>query len=260
MSKLLTIVQDKRLKELEATIESTAGAFVQCGTALAEIRDSKLYLKTHESFEKYCEDKWGYHKSYAYRLIDSAFAVSSLETSPIGDAIKNESQARVLIKIPKKKRAAVVRRAAKSGVVTAKSLTTAAEEIAQSDNAKNGEKEVVRDDTGYIVPPRALPFWKRKGEVEELLGHISKARSALKKVDADNDPMFVETNINQVIGKLNDAYTSLEVSRPYCVCYSCQGQTPKSCTLCKGRGVISKFRSRTVPEEIRAIRAQSCKK
>lgn len=79
--------------------------FIEVGNALRVLRDDKLYLETHVTFEEFCKAIWGYPKSHAYQLMGSAQAASSV--SAIADkntpssqpAAINEGQARVLAKL-----------------------------------------------------------------------------------------------------------------------------------------------------------------
>lgn len=99
-----------RLVELETVIDSGLRTFVEVGTALAEVRDSRLYRDHHETFEDYCRDRWNMSRFYAHRLIDAADVVTSL---PIGNTAPptNEAQARALAAVPTEKRAEVWRQA-----------------------------------------------------------------------------------------------------------------------------------------------------
>lgn len=83
----------RRLVELEEVIEQGLTTFVEVGEALLEIRDSRLYLETHGTFEDYCQDRWQISRPTAYRMIDAARVADVV--SPIGD-IANEAQAREL--------------------------------------------------------------------------------------------------------------------------------------------------------------------
>lgn len=80
----------ERLRECEAVIERGMASFIEVGNALAEIRDSRLYLDTNATFEDYCRDRWGMSRPYAYNLIDAA------SVSAMAD-IENERQARALV-------------------------------------------------------------------------------------------------------------------------------------------------------------------
>lgn len=75
--------------------------------ALAEelriIRDEKLYLAEHHTFEGFCEAEFGIGRSQAYRLIDGAKIAISL--SPRGDiAPTTEKQLRPLKALPEEQR------------------------------------------------------------------------------------------------------------------------------------------------------------
>jgi phage N-6-adenine-methyltransferase len=83
-----------RLAELEAVVAAGLQTFVEVGLALTEIRDGRLYRATHGTFEGYLDERWGFSRSYGYRLIDGA-RVAEL-VSPMGD-IPNERQARELV-------------------------------------------------------------------------------------------------------------------------------------------------------------------
>jgi hypothetical protein len=120
----ITLTESKRLITLEQTIEAGRKTFVEVGLALAEIRDSRLYRDEFNSFEEYCKNKWGFKKSYAYQLIESANVAESV--SAIAD-IKTESQARELAKVSADKRAEVLERAGDKP--TAKAIREAAENL-----------------------------------------------------------------------------------------------------------------------------------
>jgi hypothetical protein len=90
---VLSVTESDRLTSLEATIERGLTTFVDVGNALLEIRDSKLYRRTHDTFEAYCRERWQMSRVHAHRLIDAAEVVTNL--LPIGN-IPSESVARPL--------------------------------------------------------------------------------------------------------------------------------------------------------------------
>jgi len=73
----------ERREALEHDIGSGMRTFRTVGAALEEMRDSRLYRSTHDTFEDYCSDRWSIGKAYAYCLIEGAVVVRNL--SPIGD-------------------------------------------------------------------------------------------------------------------------------------------------------------------------------
>lgn len=62
----------ERLRECEAVIERGMSSFIEVGNALAEIRDSGLYLEFAATFEAYCRDRWSMGRNYANKLIGAA--------------------------------------------------------------------------------------------------------------------------------------------------------------------------------------------
>lgn len=91
-----TAVAVESLPELEARIERGLQTFVEVGTALLEIRDRRLYREGgHQTFEDYCQTRWGFSKTHANRLVGAASVVGTL--TPIGvTPPTNEAQAREL--------------------------------------------------------------------------------------------------------------------------------------------------------------------
>lgn len=90
----LTVAETDLLAEAEAVIERGIKTFIEVGEALASVRDNRLYRATHDTFEEYAEQRWGFTKTHANRLV-SAAAVAGILT-PIGAEINNEAQAREL--------------------------------------------------------------------------------------------------------------------------------------------------------------------
>ena len=113
-------IDAQRLRELENVIESGLDTVLEVGNALAEIRDSKLYLAEFQTFEAYCRDRWKISRPRAYQLITAA------DVSTIVD-VPSESHARELA--PLKKHPA---------------LAAEAWEAAQDDAADEGVKPAAR--------------------------------------------------------------------------------------------------------------------
>lgn len=91
----ISMVESERLDELCGVVDRGIKTFFEVGMALAEIRDSRLYRGSRETFEDFCRDRWDIGKAYAYRCIEAAVVVQNL--SPIGDTKpENEAQARPL--------------------------------------------------------------------------------------------------------------------------------------------------------------------
>ena len=96
------------LQAEETIIEKNLDGFYEVGMALTRIRDEKLYHPHYSSFKDYCEQRWEFGRSYAYRLmsavvtidkikaIDSATADQVSSVSPVGDTPEEEP-----IEVPK---------------------------------------------------------------------------------------------------------------------------------------------------------------
>ena len=89
----LTEPEEARLKECERIIKKNLNTFLKVGHALAEIRDNRLYRKTHKSFEKYCREVWDLGKGTAHRKICGYQVVDLLESkmSAIADTLQTDS-------------------------------------------------------------------------------------------------------------------------------------------------------------------------
>ena len=75
MTALATTERD-RLAQLEAIVQRGLDTFIDVGNALGEIRDQKLYRETHNTFENYCKQRWGFNDSRARQLIGAAETVT----------------------------------------------------------------------------------------------------------------------------------------------------------------------------------------
>ncbi len=78
-------------------IERGLATFLEVGSALLTIRESRLYRGTHSTFEDYCQERWGMSRCHANRQIQAAEVVGSL--GPIGPKPANEAQARELARV-----------------------------------------------------------------------------------------------------------------------------------------------------------------
>lgn len=78
MSDILTTQETVRLCELERVIQKGKDTFVEVGTALAEIRDCRIYRATFKTFEEYCKDRWGFTRRYINNIIAAAEVVTNL--------------------------------------------------------------------------------------------------------------------------------------------------------------------------------------
>lgn len=110
------------LQTLEARIRSSA---LDAAEALREIHDRELWRPKFKNFVEYCEKRWGWSKSHAYRLIQASETAKALpaQFSPIG---AKEGVLRELRAIPEESRQAVAERVVENGDVTIRGVQDAA--------------------------------------------------------------------------------------------------------------------------------------
>jgi len=96
-SEITTLSNDEMvlLDELVAVVDRTITSFIECGTALAAIRDNKLYRETHSTFEAFVLERWEMTARRARQLMGAASIVAEL---PSGTAVPlTERHARELM-------------------------------------------------------------------------------------------------------------------------------------------------------------------
>ena len=153
----LTPKETDRLLVLESTIETGRKAFESVGLALATIRCERLYRATHNTFEGYCREKWGWARRTADRLIQSSDVMQSiaLENETLGShysAPTSERQARPLTKLDTPEQQVAAWELAgdiaadENKPVTAKHVERAAEAVSAVVND-------TPDDSANVIPP-----------------------------------------------------------------------------------------------------------
>lgn len=103
----LSSPEQTKLVDLEGVIERGITTFVEVGAALALIREQRLYRDTHDTFEVYCRERWGWTASRARQLIGAADIVQQIESVTRGNSPPTEKHARALISVSREKRAEV---------------------------------------------------------------------------------------------------------------------------------------------------------
>lgn len=142
----LAIDTEKRFNQLEKIIEKGMAHFVEVGTALMIIRNEKLYKDTFRNFEEYCQERWGFQRNYANKLIASAKVSENLGTTvPLKPT--SESQTRPLTHLEPEQQKEVWKKAvetAPKGRVTARhveQVINGLEMARPEENIVDGEKE-----------------------------------------------------------------------------------------------------------------------
>ena len=126
MADMMTLAESQHLDHCENIITRGMKTFIEVGNALSEIRDSQLYRASHDTFDEYCRERWGWTSSRARQLIGAAETVTNV-TAIGGSAPGTESQARELAGLTAAQAATVMRVAAErsGGNITAAAIKAA---------------------------------------------------------------------------------------------------------------------------------------
>lgn len=143
-----------RLGECEEIIARGLGTFVEVGTALATIRDERLYLALYATFEDYCREAWGFSDSRARQMIGAALAAETV-AAVTNVTVENEGQARAIAQVIRsdgpERAAEVLAEVAETGKVTAAAIREAAR---PTKTVTVVEEVTVDAETGEIIDPR----------------------------------------------------------------------------------------------------------
>jgi hypothetical protein len=80
-SELLSTQEKIRLGQLERIIEKNLTGFVQCGRALLEVRESRLWREGYASFADYCRERHAIARSTADQLCRSTAVYETLSAT-----------------------------------------------------------------------------------------------------------------------------------------------------------------------------------
>jgi hypothetical protein len=151
----LSLTESSRRAELERVIAQGLETFITVGNALLEIRYSRLYRDTHDTFEDYCRERWKMVASRARQLIRAAEVVANLQ-SVTTVTPTNETQVRPLVSLePEQQREAwdAAVKSAPNGKVTAAHISRVAEVIKRP-------------------PPSAAAFTKASNRILTVCGKV----------------------------------------------------------------------------------------
>ena len=152
----LTAKEQRDLQRCESVIQTPKRGFEETCWAMHEIWSARLYRSQYKSFKAYCEEKWGFHRSYGCRLLQDHQTIQKVSTmvdTLVG--ITSGSQASELAKIPNDKLAEVVREAKKksgTGKLTTQNIRKAAIEVnAHATPATAVQTEALKDSLAEVV-------------------------------------------------------------------------------------------------------------
>ncbi len=248
----MALVKSSPSDELQELVENINAALNSIGTNSQHIMGWVHTIKTKElwrqteakTFSQFCEmQDWT-----PRRFNQLAAGYETLLTIPkeTGTMVPTERHLRELAKAPEKARERVVKDTAKrDGKVTAKGIKKTIEskdEYQPTEPAglsEPKEKEVVRDELGWPIPPESLDFWNRRDELTALMRLVSKVKCDIEKGRDAQDPLFLGLD-QSIIGELKTVYYRMRISIPYAVCTTCSGRPGLNgnCVICRSTGFI----------------------
>jgi hypothetical protein len=269
MSNEITSQEFADLARLEATIQAGKITFVAVGLALTEIREKRLYRKDYDTFDEYCEIRWGWTRQRASQLIGAAAVVQELNLLPVNKKlstivdsakklpaiIDSESLAREIGKIPPQRRSEVVEKAAASGrPLTARTIAEIAKPILEAEITGGLEKTKSSltgasgkfDKEGHPIPAKIIGVWIRaESEAASAAQLVSKLRSVFNDARDEGDVIYREIfylgGYQANMALLDTLFSNIKLIAPHGVCTACQGVLPETCTFCRGCGFLSAF-------------------
>jgi hypothetical protein len=169
----LTKYETSTLQGCEQVIEEGKRTFVDVGNSLMKIRDGKLYRAEFDTFEDYCQKRWGWTRQRSNQLIDAASVVSNLTTTVVIPSC--ETQARPLAKLEPEQQREAWQRA--------------------QDRAQAEQRAVTADDVTEAVTYTIDPVEAAKPVTEsETSNNLHFLNLYWRKASKDDKRAFVEIN------------------------------------------------------------------
>jgi hypothetical protein len=159
MTDIATLTREESitLVDCEERIERGLKTFIEVGSALAVIRDSKLYREFHETFEDYCRARWGIRRQRANELITAARMVDEISSTG-AEPPKNEAQAVAISRVPEPERADVWAETFER--TNGKPTAAAVREVSEEQKKRAAEQRDARVLLRLMVETVARPSWK----------------------------------------------------------------------------------------------------
>jgi hypothetical protein len=190
----LTLQEKIRYNELKQKCKS---AWIDFATAILEIRERKLYLVEHSTFEAFCTNELKIDDSTARRLMSGAKVLQNLSTVPIGTIPQTESQARPLAKLePELQRETWAEVIEENQTITAKIV---AEKVATKTDLNQALKEVKRENQPNTIfvqtPLTEKEIIKKAKELKEERKQAYKAKMQKRIEDKAKQPLTQEEQV-----------------------------------------------------------------
>lgn len=253
LSNVLSMTEVQSFQSLEKVILCGVESFLATGSALKEIRDQRLFREDFKTFEAYIKDRWGFHRSRAYQLIDAADIKADLSTmvdqNPKLSEINTERQLRELAAVPAESLQDVLDKAAEiagDAVMTAKVLKEAREQVLPEEpedeeldwlGVPNETDEQVFEDVEpepeVVSPLQCVPWFKDQIRiVNELKRNLDQVK------ESPGNELFFSRR-NTILREVEHVKGGLLAAMPHAICPRCDG---KCCAQCGNMGWVNKQR------------------
>ena len=197
---------------------------------VAEAKERRIWKLKYDSWKDFCELECGITKQWANRLVLAKPTMDKIKQITDVSPCKSGKPAETSF------HPVSINKAIKLKGTPSDKLMVAIGKPAVVD-AKAKEK----DSEGFDVPTKALPYWKRKDEIQVLLNAVIKIKSTCLKAYETKDALWSEVNFTSLMADLSNTYSDIKRAMPHAVCPACQGKLPDTCRVCSGRGLVSKL-------------------
>lgn len=262
----LTTAETQELEDLEAVVSNGMGSFVEVGTALLAIRDKRLWRGVAESFQGFCQVRWGFSRRRANQLIEASEIVGTLGAkngdgaTSNGDPGKilpaNDFQVRALKDTPPEKRKEVWDKAVETAPKdkeTGKPKPTAA-------HVKRVVKEETKPDAAPVPAPptdeaghpiedaKIAAAFACRGDFTSLMREVSGLKGKFSAVASGAAGRYAAIQQKQFDADVNNLHAVLRFCIPHSVCPYCGG---RKCDACKRSGWMPEDVYKRVPADVK---------
>jgi hypothetical protein len=211
---IMTHLEINDLNLNETIIQKGMQSFVAVGEALQDIRQRRLWRKTHDTFEHYLKDRWAMGAPYATRLIKGSEVAKRLPD------ILNEGQAREMGKVPYTDQEKVLERAKEFASDASRPLSANDIRIASLEPSKMTARPNSED---VMSTENKSPLWD---DAEQLLADL---RETTRRLVLNPEGCWIKPHIDTIEVRLKDVITIIKRCKPHCGCPVCYGGLHQEC-------------------------------
>ena len=185
MQNQLTTTEATTLAMCEDAIESGVKAV---GENLLKIREGRLYRATHDTFEEYCQGRWGFRRDYANKMIRAGKVAKRLDTIVSKENVPSkESHLREIAKAPEEQQPEVLETGQQIAAAEEREPVASdyaeARKIVEGEIVEPDELEAEFEDVELDEQPNGSPAITGK-LAQELFVYVGRTRPKLDALNA----------------------------------------------------------------------------